>query len=74
MNMLNDDDFAILSSKALLGDMLSMIVHQWKQPLSIINILYRIIYESIKNSAFCKYRINIIYKLHVSSTSPCNSF
>jgi len=39
MNILNDDDFAILSSKALLGDMLSMIVHQWKQPLSIINIL-----------------------------------
>lgn len=39
MNILNNEDFATLSSKALLGDMLSMIVHQWKQPLSVINIL-----------------------------------
>jgi len=38
MNILNNEDFATLSSKALLGDMLTMIVHQWKQPLSVISI------------------------------------
>jgi len=39
MHILNDEEFSILSNKALLGDMLSMIVHQWKQPLSVLSIL-----------------------------------
>jgi signal transduction histidine kinase len=39
MHILNDEEFSILSNKALLGDMLSIIVHQWKQPLSVLSIL-----------------------------------
>lgn len=39
MHILNDNEFSILSNKALFGDMLSMIVHQWKQPLSVLSIL-----------------------------------
>jgi signal transduction histidine kinase len=39
--MPNEEDaiFLTLAKKATLGDMLSMIVHQWKQPLSVISVL-----------------------------------
>jgi signal transduction histidine kinase len=39
--MSNEQDaiFRTLTKKATLGDMISMIAHQWKQPLSVISVL-----------------------------------
>lgn len=35
----NESSILSLTKKATMGDMLSMILHQWKQPLSIISVL-----------------------------------